>query len=651
MATQKPAGIVNDQIRSNSKFGICLKVQDKEDSFDVIKRPDAASLKGTGQFFMQVGNDEYFTLGQSAYTGFPYIPSDMVKKKIDTSIDFISNTGMIIKKIEDSTQKVVHDKGDQLTNIVRYLHELAKEEHIKAEQLWLENVPENIFIDDLRKKYKVQNDEKIIDPVIGEYDDPFNQNQGVVKLDISNGGNTVIFGSADSGKETLLSTIVYDTINNYSSEKIQLYILDFGSEALKIFKGAPHVGDIVFANEEEKIKRFFDMLTKEMSERKEILSEYNGDYKLYNEKNKNTMPQILVIINNYEVFSENYINIYEDLFQMLTREGTKFGIAFIITTSAYNDIRYRMAKNFKKSIALQLNNEDDYFSIFEHVGKKRPSHIFGRGLVEIEDQIYEYQTAKICEPEKYNEQIAEIIKKAQKTNKIQAKNIPILPSKVTFEDVNEQLEDLAHVPLGIESQSLQVHTYNFKKNFMDIIVSKNIEDIIEYTSYLIDELNKLNDTKITVFKAESLTRGIKSSLKNEFEEFLEDMERERRKNTMCVIIGIDKFLTDVEIDEREFLEILKKFEQDEKCNFIIAENAIRLKNHEYDEWYKTYVTGDTGIWIGNGITDQYLISLNNNITDKAIVNNCGRNFGYVIRQGNATAIKLLGMKSEGDDIE
>ena len=47
LATQKPAGIVNDQIRSNSRFEICLKVQNKEDSNDVIGQPDAANLKRT----------------------------------------------------------------------------------------------------------------------------------------------------------------------------------------------------------------------------------------------------------------------------------------------------------------------------------------------------------------------------------------------------------------------------------------------------------------------------------------------------------------------------------------------------------------------------------------------------------------------------
>ncbi len=45
LATQKPSGVVNDQIWSNSRFKVCLKVQDANDSNEVIKRPDAAMIK------------------------------------------------------------------------------------------------------------------------------------------------------------------------------------------------------------------------------------------------------------------------------------------------------------------------------------------------------------------------------------------------------------------------------------------------------------------------------------------------------------------------------------------------------------------------------------------------------------------------------
>lgn len=185
LATQKPAGIVNDQIRSNSKFGICLKVQDISDSIDVIKRTDAAYLKRAGQFYMQVGQNEYFILGQSAWSGAAYFPSDVTDKKVDNTVQFISNIGVAIKSVDTSNQKYVTSQGEQLTNIVKYLSETAKQNGISTEKLWLENIPENIFINDIKKKYKIEKENYIVNAIIGEFDDPYNQRQGFVNMNLS----------------------------------------------------------------------------------------------------------------------------------------------------------------------------------------------------------------------------------------------------------------------------------------------------------------------------------------------------------------------------------------------------------------------------------------------------------------------------------
>ena len=96
LATQKPSGVVNDQIWSNSKFRICLRVQDKSDSMDMIKCPDAAELKTTGRFYLQVGYNELFAMGQAAWAGAQYYPTEKRKKKVDQSINIVDNVGGII---------------------------------------------------------------------------------------------------------------------------------------------------------------------------------------------------------------------------------------------------------------------------------------------------------------------------------------------------------------------------------------------------------------------------------------------------------------------------------------------------------------------------------------------------------------------------
>ncbi len=648
LATQKPAGIVNDQIRSNSKFGVCLKVQDRQDSMDVIRRPDAAELKKIGQFYLQVGNDEYFTLGLVAWAGAAYNPADIIKKNVDHSIKFVSNIGSTIKEVGKTKKQLVRSKGEQITNIVRHMYELAKLENIKTRPLWLENIPEIIFIDALKKKYKVKRKENNISVIIGEFDDPFNQRQGPVELNLSNQGNTIIYGNAESGKETLLSTIVYDAMTTYTPKEVQMYLLDFGSEALKIFKDSPSVGDVIFANEGEKISRFFEMIQKEIRERTAILSDYNGNYDLYIKTSGKEMPMITVIINNYEVFSENYENMYDDTLLTLTREGLKCGIVFILTVSSNNGLRYRLSQNFKQKLVLQLNNKDDYLNIFDGISKKIPANIFGRGLVKMED-IYEFQTARICEPEHWNSHIKEVIEKLNKNSKVKAKAIPVLPDVVNIDDVKTELKDLSSVPIGINKKTLEVFTYNFKKNLVNIVSAKNIDIAAQFISHVAEEMKQLGDVDVVILDAERILETGKISLN--YKNFLLGMKNNinSNKNIICIIVGLDKFINDIENAEKGFYEILKVAELLKNYNFIIVENFTKFKSHQYDEWYKEYITGDTGIWVGNGVNDQYLMSVNFN--DKNTINKCGECFGHVIRREKATVIKLLGMKEKGDEDE
>lgn len=645
LATQKPAGVVNDQIRSNSKFGICLKVQDRQDSMDVIKRPDAAELKRAGQFYIQVGNNEYFALGQSAWAGASYEPSDIIKKNVDNSMKFVSNIGSVIKKIDDTKRAPVKKDGEQLTNIVKYIYELGKNENIHLKPLWLENIPEIIMLDKTKEKYKIEKKENEVIPVIGEYDDPYNQRQGPVELDFKKQGNIIVYGNAESGKETLISTMVYDIITTYTVREAQMYLLDFGSEALKIFKDAPHVGDVVLSTDAEKINRLFEMIQREMKRRTEVLSNYGGDIKLYIKDTGIPMPQIIVVINNYEGFVENYGEKYDDILLTLCREGIKYGIIFVLTASAYNSVRYRLSQNFRQKIALQLNNEDDFLNIIEGVNKKRPAHVFGRGLIKYSD-VYEFQTARICEPERWNSFVKDEIKKLNSEYTERAVSIPVLPNQIKVEDVRELVTQLDKLPIGIYKASLGLATYDFKNNLVNIISAKNVDVVAEYITHLYEEFNLLEDVEVTVFDSEGIVQETRKNLKLDYQNYSLKIQNNLKKNkhNICIIIGIDKFLTNI---GTSILPDLKKAEELKNYTFIVVDSVFKLKNHEYDDWYKAYITKDTGIWVGNGISDQYILRLNS--SNRNLVNNCGDSFGYLIKQEEAMLIKLIGMKDDGDD--
>lgn len=68
LSTQKPAGIVNDQIWSNSHFKICLRVSEKQDSMEILHSDDAMSLTKAGEFVLVC--DSLKERGVCGYSGY-----------------------------------------------------------------------------------------------------------------------------------------------------------------------------------------------------------------------------------------------------------------------------------------------------------------------------------------------------------------------------------------------------------------------------------------------------------------------------------------------------------------------------------------------------------------------------------------------------
>ncbi len=668
LATQKPSGIVNDQIWSNARFRVCLKVQDKSDSNDMLKVPDAAFIKQTGRFYLQVGYNEYFGLGQSAWSGAPYFPMEKVKKKIDTSMNFVNNIGEVVKETDEIKTDGVAAQGEQLTNIVKYLSDIAEKEHIKIKQLWLEKIPAIILLDKLRTKYNYLTTNFVIEPIIGEFDDPFNQRQGILTLPLSRDGNAIIYGSAGSGKEQMLNAIIYDSITTHAPEEVNFYILEFGAESLRVFSKAPHVGDILYINDSEKISNLFKMLRTEIDRRKKLFADYSGDFSTYVRQSGSSVPNIVVIINNYEAFTEVY-NSYEDVLLQLTREGTKFGVFFLLTTSASNMVRYRLAQNFKIKLTLQLNDENDYSAILGNVRGTKPSDIVGRGLVNL-GSIYEFQTASIVSEGNVNDVIRETCNKLKESTSFKAKSVPILPTRVTFDFVKSEFTGINKIPVGVEKKTLKISAIDMLRNYNTILTTLDILTLKPLLNEIAKEVNLINGINYLAIDTEEIidaadltnckyvNNGI-DAIFTELYNNIKDVEEVYRNNnfdkksienvpvTVCIISGIDKFQAKLSPDNKKLFGKMFELGKDlGKFCFLLADSVDKFKKIEYDDWYRNTVNNSRGIWVGDGIANQFALKLTK--TTKELYEEIGNRFGYVVERGIPVLVKFLEEGEDGD---
>ena len=670
LSTQKPAGVVDDQIWSNSKFRVCLKVQDKSDSMDMIKCPDAAMLKRTGRFYLQVGYNEFFALGQSAWCGAQYYPSDKVKKKVNNSLDFINTIGQPIKSIEDNKKNIlVASKGEELPNIMKYLINIANEQKITTSKLWLDMIPEFIYVENLKKKYNIQTTKYILEPVIGEFDDPNNQRQGVLTLPLTEEGNLIVYGTAGSGKEQLLTTIIYSLIVSHSVDEVNIYALDFGAETLKVFEKAPQVGNILYVGDKERVINLFRMIQEIIETRKKLFVSYNGDYLSYIKNSGKTLPNVVVMINNYEMFVEMYEE-YEEILQQLSRDCLKYGVVFILTTSGSNTIKYRIKQNFKQELVLQMNDVGDYANILGNTNKVYPSKYKGRGLVRL-DNLYEFQTAYPYLVDEQNEYIKKVITQLNQAYKKSARVIPILPEVVTLDFVRGSLGSLSSIPIGVVKNSLDIECYDFRSKYVTLITGSEIDSYKGFINGLVNELFDVNESKLYVLDAMELIYegvGKKVDASNvgfdgpigKIVDYIMDCHniyqsngysRESLKDKpliTVVILGINDLLGRLSDQVKTgFIEALEKGKDLGVANFIVLDLLQGLKKLEYESWYKTTVTNNRGIWLGNGISDQFSIKLSK--TPRELREVLDSSFGYSVKNGIATLIKMVDYKEEKED--
>lgn len=652
LATQKPSGIVDDQIWSNSKFKVCLKVQEKSDSMDVIKCPDAATLKNVGRFYLQVGYNDYFAMGQAAYAGVKYIPKDKISKTVDHNISFINNIGDTIKSIETITRKEEKSFGEELPNILNYIGNAANEKKLAAKKLWLDKIPEEIFVNDLMKKYSFIPEKWLIKVIIGEYDDPNNQSQGLLTLDLNSSGNTLVYGASGSGKEILLTSVIYSLIISHSSEEINIYVLDFGSEMFGIFKTAPQVGDVAFMHEEEKIANLFGIINRELEIRKKLFVDYNGDYNLYIKQSGKTLPRMIIIVNNYEALNENYED-YIDVLSGLTREGERYGIVFLITASGANAVRGKTSQNFSNVLCLQFNDPSDYSSLLGVTHGMVPSENVGRGLFKFNNTLYEFQTAYPYKWSDINSFIKDICQNLRDNLREKAKTIAVLPDHVRLDNIKNNITTLKSVPVGIEKDTLEVSKFDFAKNPISLISSQDVSIIDKFVSSLGEVIGKIKNTIVYIFdfneyiKDNTLFTNYYSKDADLAFDTLENAIKLDNNTHVFMIYGIDNFKNLLNIDKQsKFFEILNNLKNISNIKVIIIDDVTRIKAYEYEDFYRNNVQPTFAIWIGSGVTDQFTIkcSTYNKETRSQIENS----FGYNIFRGSAKLIKVLDFYSKDE---
>lgn len=558
LATQKPSGQVNEQIWSNSRFKLCLKVQSQEDSNEVLKSPLAAEIKEPGRAYLQVGNNEIFELFQSAYSGASEKTDDSNVKEF--SICSLTESGKRVPVYVQKKKKSGEGSATQLDAIVSYVSDYCNSINLaKLPNICLPSLEYTInFV-----PASVNKTEGCIAD-IGIYDDPENQYQGAYSVDVGN-NNLMIIGSSQSGKTNVLQDIIRSISTKYTPDEATIYIIDFASMVLKNFEKLNHVGGVVCPSDDEKLKNLFKLLNSEIEMRKEkLMSVGVSSFSAYRDAGMKDLPQIILMIDNLTALKELYFQDDDELLN-LCREGLTVGISIIIANSQTAGIGYKYLSNFAERIAFFCNDSNEYSSLFDHCSERIDS-IQGRCIIEIEKRHLECQTYLAFNGEKEIDRVKEIkafIAETNERNKnSHARRIPLIPESLTkgfmVEQFGNYMEDSFNIVSGLDYATVTPCVVDFAALGLLAVTGREQSGKHNWVRYSVDMLNTMYPGKSKIYVVDSIAKKLASfkqavnlqaysMVAEEAVTYIKEIERELKARYDALVAGNESALNEAEL--------------------------------------------------------------------------------------------------------
>ena len=213
--------------------------------------------------------------------------------------------------------------------------------------------------------------------MVGLIDDPAEARQYPLEFNL-NRHHLAIHGDSGMGKSSFLRTLLITLVATHSPNELHAYILDLGGRAFAGFERFPHVGAVLYADEEtfaERLQRLLEKLEQLVEARQQLISEAGASgFGDYNERNPmQAQPAVLVLIDNFAELTESHELLLELVLMPLIRRASGSGIAFVVTANIPNSIPNKIYSLFGERITLKQNNVDRYLDIV------------GRGAVELDD--------------------------------------------------------------------------------------------------------------------------------------------------------------------------------------------------------------------------------------------------------------------------
>ena len=364
LATQRPAGVIKDNLRANTNLRLALRMADENDSADVLGSTVAASfdldLPGRAVSKSGPGRLTQFQTGYAGgWTADTPLPPAMRVETLNYGL------GQVWEPPVDEADPDEAGHGrtgpTDIQRLVSTIGVAAKTAEMPTPRVpW---VPELRPVYDLARLPTARRDDQL---VFGVADDPDSQAQPVVAFNPDLEGNLAVYGASGSGKSVFLRTLALAAGCTVRGGPCHVYGIDFGNRALSMLESLPHVGSIVPGADHERLTRLLMFLRETIDDRAVRYSAASAstitDYRrLADDPDE---PRIIVLVDGLTAFRAAYEMggrvRWLDLFTSLAADGRPVGVHFVITVDQRTGMPGSLASAVQRRVVLRMAHPDDY---------------------------------------------------------------------------------------------------------------------------------------------------------------------------------------------------------------------------------------------------------------------------------------------------
>jgi S-DNA-T family DNA segregation ATPase FtsK/SpoIIIE len=370
-------------LESHLAYRIGLRTFSEAESREAINAPDAYHLPPEPGVGILKVDTTVFERFRAAMVSGPYTPPDEAPRTVVPVVPFTALNGIapVLSTVEPETVAAVRAAERSVLDIA--VERIRAAGRPATRPVWLSPLPKALPLD----RALTPAPPGSVSAVLGLVDDPAGQRQPPLEWDFTGaGGNLLVVGAPQSGKSTLLRTLLCSMALRYAPGDVAFYGVDYGGGGLAALQDLPHVAAVSTRAEPERIGRTVAEVGNALAAREELFRALGLDSPaaLREARAAGTAPpevpgDIFLVIDGWGAFREEN-ELLEQRIAEIAARGLTYGVHVVLSIAQTMQVRMRMQPAFGGRVELRLN--DSFDSGFDRKAQEAlDAETPGRGLV------------------------------------------------------------------------------------------------------------------------------------------------------------------------------------------------------------------------------------------------------------------------------